>query len=69
MSNTPIPIAQTITDNGVQYILIGSRRFKVTEHFPDHGKSYNTLLTDVIQRAAQSVPVPSDEEKLVTNAS
>ncbi len=56
MNNTTIPIAQTITKNGVQYVLVGNCRFKVTEHFPAHGKTYDTLLTDVIQRAGRSVP-------------
>ncbi len=56
MNNTTIPTAQTITENGVQYVLVGNCRFKVTEHFPTHGKTYDTLLTDVIQRAGRSVP-------------
>lgn len=37
-----------------QYFIYGNARIKITEHFPDVGKTLNELLADVIQYAAQA---------------
>lgn len=37
-----------------QYFIYGNTRIKITEHFPDVGKTLNELLADVIQYAAQA---------------
>lgn len=36
-----------------QYFIYGNTRIKITEHFPDVGKTLDELLADVIQYAAQ----------------
>ena len=37
-----------------QYFIYGNTRIKITEHFPDVGKTLDELLADVIQYAAQA---------------
>lgn len=37
-----------------QYFIYGNTRIKITEHFPDVGKTLNELLADVIQYAAKA---------------
>ena len=37
-----------------QYFTYGNTRIRITEHFPDVGKTLNELLADVIQYAAQA---------------
>lgn len=37
-----------------QYFTYGNTRIKITEHFPDVGKTLNELLADVIQYTAQA---------------
>ena len=39
--------------DGQLYFIHGKTRIKVTEHFPEGGKSLNTLLEDVIQFSAK----------------
>lgn len=40
--------------NATQYFTYGNTRIKITEHFPDVGKTLNELLADVIQYAAKA---------------
>ena len=40
--------------NATQYFTYGNMRIKITEHFPDVGKTLDELLADVIQYAAQA---------------
>lgn len=40
--------------NATQYFTYGNMRIKITEHFPDVGKTLNELLADVIQYTAQA---------------
>ena len=40
--------------NATQYFTCGNTRIKITEHFPDVGKTLNEVLVDVIQYAAQA---------------
>lgn len=37
-----------------QYFIYGNMRIKITEHFPDVGKTLGELLADVIQYAAKA---------------
>lgn len=37
-----------------QYFIYGNTRIRITEHFPDVGKTLDELLADVIQYAAQA---------------
>lgn len=40
--------------NATQYFTYDNMRIKITEHFPDVGKTLNELLADVIQYAAKA---------------
>lgn len=40
--------------NVTQYFTCGNTRIKITEHFPDVGKTLNELLADVIQYVAKA---------------
>lgn len=40
--------------NTTQYFIYDNTRIKITEHFPDVGKTLNELLADVIQYAAKA---------------
>lgn len=41
-------------ENTTQYFIYANTRIKITEHFPDVGKTLDELLADVIQYAAQA---------------
>ena len=46
-------VGKTVTkDNGTQYFVVGKYKIKVSEHFPEQGKSLDNLLEDAVQRAA-----------------
>lgn len=40
--------------NDTQYFTYGNTRIKITEHFPEIGKTLDELLADVIQYAAKT---------------
>lgn len=40
--------------NDIQYFTYGNTRIRITEHFPNVGKTLNELLADVIQYAAKA---------------
>lgn len=40
----------TTTDHGIQYFVIGKTRIKITEHFPENGKSIDELIDGLIQQ-------------------
>ena len=37
--------------NATQYFTYGNTRIKITEHFPDVGKTLNEVLADILQYA------------------
>lgn len=40
--------------NATQYFTCGNTRIRITEHFPDVGKTLDELLADILQYAAQA---------------
>ena len=46
-------VGKTITEeSGIQYFVVGKYKIKVSEHFPEQGKSIDNLLEDAVHRAA-----------------
>ena len=46
-------VGKTVTDeSGTQYFVVGKYKIKVSEHFPEQGKSIDNLLEDAVHRAA-----------------
>lgn len=45
-------VGKTVTkESGTQYFVMGKYKIKVSEHFPERGKSIDNLLEDAIHRA------------------
>ena len=40
------------SESGTQYFVVGKYKIKVSEHFPEQGKSIDNLLEDAVHRAA-----------------
>jgi hypothetical protein len=39
-------------ESGTQYFVVGKYKIKVSEHFPERGKTIDNLLEDAVHRAA-----------------
>lgn len=39
---------RTVTENGVQYFVLGKNRIRITEHFASNGKTLDELVTDLV---------------------
>ena len=39
---------RTITENGVQYFVLGKNKIIITEHFNPNGKALDELMTDLV---------------------
>ena len=39
-------------ESGTQYFVVGKYKIKVSEHFPERGKTFDNLLEDAVHRAA-----------------
>lgn len=40
------------SESGAHYFVVGKYKIKVSEHFPEQGKSIDNLLEDAVHRAA-----------------
>ena len=45
-----------VEPDGTEYFYCGNSRVKVSEHFPENGKTIRKLMKNVIQYAARSAP-------------